>query len=424
VKSLYDSPADEISFYVVSDFVENALASNLLTESLTLELKKQRSGTIVVDAVAAMANADGGLVLVGIADAGDLVDRFVGITQAQHMGLADQLRSLLGGQIPELIPVRIPDSDLLILVIRVEADEFEHPVVVGGRVLVRAPGQSVPADRDRIVALSRPPTASTDTWINGQGAALPNDPMRFDLTEEEGPDLSIRTMARLELPRRAQHFPWLSTPGTMALLDTLNKSVVPQDVWLGSATPERRPTWRIFQARSGYVRAQALQADQLGSPQRSNCGGGVFLSRGSRDLSILLELSVANGDAERPVVMGLEQLVEGLLAVVLTATSALEAVAVALGCGEPTRLTSISGWLLPGDGRTMSQVLPLEEFGRHGQSESSIGVFPALRPRSKDPQDLDQLVRAWITAALLDDARYGFEEALAAVPNPWWMPPE
>lgn len=135
VMSLYDSSAEEISFEVVSGFVASALATNLLTESLTLELKQQRSGTNVVEAVAAMANTDGGLVLVGIADSGDLADRFVGITQAQHLALVDQLRSLLAGQMPELIPVRIPDSELLILVIRIDADQFEQPVVVGGKCL-------------------------------------------------------------------------------------------------------------------------------------------------------------------------------------------------------------------------------------------------------------------------------------------------
>jgi predicted HTH transcriptional regulator len=164
---VYDSPAGDITFEAVSEFVESALSTDLLTESLTLELKRQRSGTNVVDAVAAMANTDGGLVLVGIANEGAFADRFTGMSQSQHLALVDQLRSLLSGQMPEVIPVRIPDSDLLIVVIRIDADQFETPVVVGGRVLVRAPGQSVPADRERVVALSRPSSANAGGLSKG-----------------------------------------------------------------------------------------------------------------------------------------------------------------------------------------------------------------------------------------------------------------
>jgi hypothetical protein len=244
--------------------------------------------------------------------------------------------------------------------------------------------------------------------------------MRFNLAQEQGSNLSLRVAAGFELPRRALDSPWLSTAAKVALLESLNTSAVPKDVWLGGPTPGQLPTWNIFQARSTTVRARALQADQLGSASRPNCGGGVYLGQAGRELGILLELNVPHRDDAHPVTMSLEQLFEGLLAVVLAGTSALSAVAAALGCGEPTRLKSLTGWLLPPEGRMLKHVLPLNEYERHGHAGSSVGVFPRVRPGSKDPQNMVDVVRAWITAALLDDAVFGFEEDLAAVPTPWW----
>jgi hypothetical protein len=417
---VYDSPAGDITFEAVSEFVESALSTDLLTESLTLELKRQRSGTNVVDAVAAMANTDGGLVLVGIANEGAFADRFTGMSQSQHLALVDQLRSLLSGQMPEVIPVRIPDSDLLIVVIRIDADQFETPVVVGGRVLVRAPGQSVPADRERVVALSRPSSANAGGPIEGAPASLPMDNRRFDLSEEEGRHLSLRVAAYLELPRRALGAPWLSTAARTALVDSLEASAVPKGVWLGRAPTSQSSRWKIFQARSASVRARALRAEDVGSAARSNCGGGVYLGLAGRELSILLELSFADEDAVHPVTMNLAELFEGLTAVVLAATSTLAAVAEALGCGEPVRLTYMKGWLIPSAGRNLADVVPLAEFGRHGHAGSSNGDFRGVRPESRDAENLVEIVRAWITAMLLDDAVFGFEDELVALPSPSW----
>jgi hypothetical protein len=168
------------------------------------------------------------------------------------------------------------------------------------------------------------------------------------------------------------------------------------------------------------VRARALRAEDVGSAARSNCGGGVYLGLAGRELSILLELSFADEDAVHPVTMNLAELFEGLTAVVLAATSTLAAVAEALGCGEPVRLTYMKGWLIPSAGRNLADVVPLAEFGRHGHAGSSNGDFRGVRPESRDAENLVEIVRAWITAMLLDDAVFGFEDELVALPSPSW----
>lgn len=156
----------------------------------------------------------------------------------------------------------------------------------------------MPADRERIITLSRTPAASAEVYLDAPAAALPNDPMRFNLSEEQGSNLSLRVAAWFELPRRALEAPWLSTAAKMALLDSLNASPIPRDLWVGGpSTLGQPPTWEIFQARSASVRARALQADPLSSHDRPNCGGGVYLGQAGRELAVLLEVRFADGDA-------------------------------------------------------------------------------------------------------------------------------
>jgi hypothetical protein len=133
VTSLYDLPTDRLDFAAIEAFLSGAFASDLVTESRTLELKEVPRGRNVTEAVAAMANSDGGIILVGIADKGPVEDRLVGVSQKQFDGLVDQMRMLLPSPLPEIIPRAIPNSDNLILVIRVDSEAWSHPVVVGGR---------------------------------------------------------------------------------------------------------------------------------------------------------------------------------------------------------------------------------------------------------------------------------------------------
>jgi hypothetical protein len=58
--------------------------------------------------------------------------------QAEHDRLVSHLQNLIPMAMPEIIAVRIPDTDRLVIVLRVNADAVAHPVLVNGRVLYRS----------------------------------------------------------------------------------------------------------------------------------------------------------------------------------------------------------------------------------------------------------------------------------------------
>lgn len=83
--ALYNGPSDGIDFDLVRQFVLDAEEANLFSESLTFEAKERRDRNNVVEAVAALSNTDGGIVLVGVKDKDASGDRrIVGVPRAEH----------------------------------------------------------------------------------------------------------------------------------------------------------------------------------------------------------------------------------------------------------------------------------------------------------------------------------------------------
>jgi hypothetical protein len=151
---LYSAPASGVDYELVRAFVLSAEDADLFSESLTFEAKERRNGSNVAEAVAALSNTDGGIVLVGVRDKGAMgEDRLVGVPKSEHDALANSLHAVIPEAMPEIIPVATPNGQRLILVLRVDADAVPHPVMVGGKVLFRIPGHAVPADRHRVLDL-------------------------------------------------------------------------------------------------------------------------------------------------------------------------------------------------------------------------------------------------------------------------------
>jgi hypothetical protein len=424
VTSLYDLPPDRVDFAAIEAFLSGAFASDLATESRTLELKQRPSGSNVIEAVAAMANSDGGMVLVGVADNGPIEDRLVGISQKQFDGLVNQIRTLLPSPLPEVIPRAIPDSANLIVVIRVDSEAWSHPVVVGGRVLVRVPGASVPADRSMIVTLaSRDGTEAVGRTVPA-AAMLPHDPMRYPFWQEgDEPHLTLRLRSGLGLPRRAAERPWLPTVAKEALLRSLRAGPLPDGLW-ASALPdpetELGAPWRIDQARSTSFRAIAPGDLSAGRPGRPRCEGAGYLAHGGQFLYLLLGVGVWTKNASSPLTLSLADLHEGLLGLVQTALSSMQSVAAALNAGHPTKILACEAWLQPRDGQRLDDVLNASDFSADGIKDSSVGYCGPALPQSRELADVDRMVRDWITVLLLDQGASRFETTLDALPLPRW----
>lgn len=182
---LYCSAAD-----VTLDRIAN-LAALTGTEPLTVDFKEgARTGTIA-ECAAAMANAHGGLIFVGITDQGRDI---VGVPREAMAHVADVLATHLESPdwMPEMVEVPLGDDkpDRYVLVIRVNRDTAPRPVFVQGRggrfwAPVRMPGSTRQATRDELYALFTEPAAGAgpdDQW-DFHGPEIPQD--------QNGPDSTV-----------------------------------------------------------------------------------------------------------------------------------------------------------------------------------------------------------------------------------------
>src|SRR5580700_6248674 len=126
-EDLYTAPAIEVDYELVKAFVLNAETANLFSESLTFEAKQKRDKSNVAEAVAALSNTDGGIVLVGVKDKDATGEyRIVGVPKSEHDAVASNLHALIPEAMPEIIAVAVPGGDRLVLVLRVDADAVPH----------------------------------------------------------------------------------------------------------------------------------------------------------------------------------------------------------------------------------------------------------------------------------------------------------
>lgn len=134
--------------------IQQLVADNDL-ESARIEYKRELgNGAKVLEAIAALANTFGGIVLVGV-DEGQPPGpaRLTGVPGGDRDRLSrmcwDRLVPPFG---PEIIPVPLTQADTYVLVVAVDPYNATRPVMVsqGNRFLVRIEGHNVPADWYRL----------------------------------------------------------------------------------------------------------------------------------------------------------------------------------------------------------------------------------------------------------------------------------
>ena len=154
---LYCAAAD-----VTLDRINNLVALTG-TESLTVDFKEGAQTATIAECAAAMANAYGGLIFVGITDQGRDI---VGVPREAMAHVADVLATHLESPdwAPEMIEVPLGDDKpaRYVLVLRINRDTAPRPVFVQGRggrfwAPVRMPGSTRQATRDELYALFTEP---------------------------------------------------------------------------------------------------------------------------------------------------------------------------------------------------------------------------------------------------------------------------
>lgn len=212
--SVFDSPSAEVT----AARVRNLVADNP-DETLTLEYKGQFT-TKIVESVAAMANAYGGLILIGVAEKRE-GDRVVGVDPMTAIRIVDTCHeSLEPPWVPEIIPVDMGDG-VSVLVVRVDARQAPRPVLLRGRAPVRLHGRNAVADRARLAALF----AEEPVLVGGSGWRI--QPTQMPVDDAGQPTLDVLLGSGLVTPigERASYRP-MSERAVARLCDALNGSAL------------------------------------------------------------------------------------------------------------------------------------------------------------------------------------------------------
>lgn len=405
---LYSAPAAEVDYDLVRQFVLEAEAADLFTESLIFEAKEKRNGTNVVEAVGALSNTDGGIVLVGVKDR-DAVgeDRIVGVPQAEHDTLVTQMRNVIPHAMPQVIPVAKPGTDKLVIVLRIDADAVLHPVMINGKVLYRLPGQKAPADRQRVIdmiardtprqAQSGPMQIISQSW---RPQDIPLWPDGDHLAATDSISGELRVVGGLTLPHRILDRPWLDTPAKQAAVDALNNSP------LRSSPSWSLQTWLLTEARAGGLRYQSSAA-----PYRPvHAEAGAYLRLAGRHLALVVGFRWLKVD-DRPFKLDLDTFHDALLSCIITVASTCAHVAKSLGAAAPVEPRTWEAWLTSTNDNVLS-VVDISRFFRDSKNDTAGAFFPATKAPGNNLADLEQTARNWLTYWLLEIGTRGFEDSL------------
>jgi hypothetical protein len=259
--------------------VASSTRANLATANSTLE------------AIAALANTFGGVVLVGVDEDKRGLDRLTGVDAGER----DRLSRMCWDKLvppfsPEIIPIKLDADSKYVLAVTVDPDYARRPVMLtqGNKVPVRIEGHNTPADWYRLRDLFAEQPASTPR------ASLPPEtgPYMADLSEST-PDFCVR--GRLLLAGARGHRYHVSEPGRTKLLADLNSNDSPltgsgsavvelMHNWTGSTWDSRR--WKL----EGRASTQMLNARWHGIAP-----GGQYLTRAR--LTMALSPNSAAGDS-------------------------------------------------------------------------------------------------------------------------------
>ncbi|WP_430378404.1 AlbA family DNA-binding domain-containing protein [Streptomyces sp. B1-3] len=191
---LFHVPSTEVTLALVQDFI-----SLKIRESLTVEYK--RAGEKPIEAVAALANTYGGLLLVGVEEGETGVPSEIrGVPLGEKEKLVNQMGTGFDPPwSPEVIEVPCNEQgDKVVLVVRIDRATVPRPIVLNGSISVRLDARNAKANRQMMRLLLDDP--------NSQPEPRPSLPTR-DLYEHESlfrfedndPDLVLRAASGLRL---------------------------------------------------------------------------------------------------------------------------------------------------------------------------------------------------------------------------------
>lgn len=409
----FTSPSGALTGQLVRSFVEDAIATRLQAESLVLEFKSARNGHNIARAVAAMANTDGGLVLVGVdEDVPD--DPVVGIPATEVDHIVRQLRGLIPSAMPEVIPIALGNTDKVVLLLRVDADLAERPVVIDGRVWKRVPGQTVGARRDEILEL-----VTARGHDAGPAGFLPMDPGNLRTWSSDATPGELRIHSQVLLPRHVTSRAYLGTPALHAAVEALEAGPVPKLICAGQLRPHELGSAVWEREESTTLRAR------FSCGARENRVRGVprfealaVLQLSGRVLETMIAVRQSDGDDAGSGLLTVECLADLLLSSCHLATALGAAVRSSIGATHPVGPPMLQGWMKGPVGRQMV------ELGRRWgplRSDFADYRFASVRAAGGGLADLNGVVELWLASLLFDLGAVDVERELESLPHPHWV---
>lgn len=413
---VFTVPSDEIDGEAIRRFVDNAISTRIQAESSMLEFKSQPNKSNVAEAVAALSNTHDGIVLVGIDEAKE--EPIVGIPASDVDRIVTQLRALLPYAMPEVIPVAVMSkSKTVVLVLRVDPDRIDTPVVLEGRILVRIPGATVGASRDEILSLVNRNQSAYTGWPAGPGVEVASLNLE---TESDAQPLQVRVHSRLWLPRHVVGREWLGTTALYRAQEELTQSPIPRLIDSDQLHEHHLSDvrWRRTESISLTARFASTETEP-GPLGRPGLSGLAHVTLQGRSLDVVLATSVMWSEGNKET-WGIEFLRECLLAGASTATKVGAAVAAAIDAHIGMAPPVLSAWV--GGHRGLAGMHLNREWFDWDQSPTlrTEWRFSETPLPKADLDSIDQLVMRWLTGFLFNSGALGFEEHLSAIPLPRW----
>lgn len=404
--TLYTAPERDIDEAALRGFCRQQAEDRLFLESMTLELKRDMTAK-AVDAIGALANDDGGLVLIGV-DEND-PETVPGVRKRDHDRLVNMCSELLEPRfVPEIVVIPLAAADRVVLMVRVNAEDVPaRPVLVRGVAYVRSPGRTSRALRDELLRLCARPDIGA--FISGPGAST----LGADFQPDRGP-AENRVGARLRLV--AAGAVWLRPRqraglalGTV-LRHRLKEAVEHGDVAAfaaGPHAPGAELRWQVLLSNETRMSLIAPVARRF-APHHVLLSLDVRLD-GSR-LGYCVGVHVGDpGLPQEGPVLGAEDAVQGLLLVVAAVRVALPA-AVEDHFREPVLARhDVQAWLWP-EGGAVAAAIGLDRFPR--DAENSVRVFE-LSASGSGPTDEGRPLVEGLAKMLMAEGLQAPEEVAA-----------
>jgi predicted HTH transcriptional regulator len=131
-RSLFLLPSDKINWNDIQAFLDQHLEESSVLDYTEIKSEKACEGVLKI--IVAMANTDGGIILVGVSKGLEDVNRPgspVGIELKYVDILKNKCRSLLQPAfVPEMVQIAIPNDEKIILLIRINPERHPRPVIL------------------------------------------------------------------------------------------------------------------------------------------------------------------------------------------------------------------------------------------------------------------------------------------------------